>query len=390
MERQEIIKEFLKNGFQLHPKALDYLVERKNVNFFLEELKKSYNHHLIITLDVLKEIESKFVYSLEIVKTPKKEEKVISVSDYTNFISTKYEEIKKLLTKHLDLVNLISGNKISPKTRKFSLIAIVKEKDESEKCLVVEDFTGEQTVYFDNLEEDFKLILEDEILGLVCERKGEKIFVKKVVVPEIPLKKEINTTSEEFFCFFISDFHMDDKNFNKKSYEKFIDWINNSYFKKLYVFILGDISSKIDDVEKLFNNLPKNYHYTWLKGETDPEDCNNSIKNPSLLKVEKSINILLLHTNFPFPSYFSDISPTKLLLNFLRKRQIPHTTKQFCNQNLFLIDLVPDILAAGHFHLPSFFNYKGTTIITTGSFLTNPTFWLVNLKTRETIKIDFA
>ncbi|MEM7818820.1 MAG: hypothetical protein QW403_01585 [Candidatus Aenigmatarchaeota archaeon] len=386
MERQQIIKEFLKNGFQLNPQALDYLLEKKNINFYLEELKKS-NYPLIVTLDVLKEIEKKLTYYSEILKTPKKEDKILSVSDYTNFLSTKYEEIKKFLVKHLDLVNLISINKISPKSRKFSLIVMVKEKNENEKYLVVEDLTGEQTVYFENLSEDFNFILEDEVLGLVCEREGERIYVKKVVLPEIPLKKEISKTSEEAFCLFVSDFHMDDKNFNKKSYEKFLDWINNSLYKKLYVFFLGDISSRVEDFEEMFSNLPKGYHYTWLKGEIDPEK-EEFIESPSFLKVEKSLNLLILHPNFDF-SFFNAL-PEKILLNILRKRQIPQTQKQIYIPNPFIIDLVPDILASGHFHFPSVLNYKGTTILTTGSFLTKPVFWLVNLKTRETIKIDFT
>ncbi|MEM7818993.1 MAG: hypothetical protein QW403_02510 [Candidatus Aenigmatarchaeota archaeon] len=389
MERQEIIKEFLKNGFQLQPEALEYLLERKNIKYYLEELKKLPNYPLIITTEILKEIESKIFYQIDILKTPKKEEKILSVSDYTNFLSLKYEEIRKLLTKHFDLVNLISINKISQRTRKFSLIVMVKEKNEEEKSLVVEDFTGEQAVYFENLEEDFKFILEDEILGLVCEKEGERIFVKKIVLPDIPLKKEINKTTEEIFCLFVSDFHMDEKNFNKKSYEKFLDWVNNSYYKKLYVFILGDISSKLEDIEKLFNNLPKNYSYTWLKGEIDPEN-KNSFLNPTSLKIEKSLNFLLLHPNFNFPFSFTNIQPNKILLNFLRKRQIPTSSKEIYTNNPFLIDLIPDIVASGHFHIPSILNYKGTTILTTGSFLTEPTFWLVNLKTRETIKIDFV
>ncbi|MEM5882788.1 MAG: hypothetical protein QXQ77_00925 [Candidatus Aenigmatarchaeota archaeon] len=386
MERQEIIKEFLKNGFQLQPEALEYLLERKNIKYYLEELKKLPNYPLIITTEILKEIESKLVYQLDVLKTPKKEEKIFSVSDYVNFLSLKYEEIKKLLAKHLDLVNLISINKISQRTRKFSLIVMVKEKDEEEKSLVVEDFTGEQTVYFENLEEDFKLILEDEILGLVCEKEGERIFVKKIVLPEIPLKKEINRTTEEVFCLFVSDFHMDEKNFNKKSYGKFLDWINDLNYKKLYVFILGDISSKPEDVEKFFDNLPRNYSYTWLKGEIDPE-AENLFLSPSFFKVEKSLNFLLLHPN-SFSSY--SFVPSKILLAFLRKRQVPTSSKEIYFNNPFLIDFIPDIMASGHFHIPSILNYKGTTILTTGSFLTEPSFWLVNLKTRETIKIDFA
>ena len=51
---------------------------------------------------------------------------------------------------------------------------------------------------------------------------------------------------------------------------------------------------------------------------------------------------------------------------------------------------VKHIIVCGHFHTPTQSNYKGTTILSTGSFVTQPVFWLVNLKTREVFKIDFT
>jgi DNA polymerase II small subunit len=391
MKKTEIIKEFIKNGFQLDPRALDYLVERGNVKYFLEELKKLPSCPLTVTVDILKEVEKKLVYEVEILKTPEKNQKLSSISDFTNFFSSRYEELRKLLAKHLDLVNLISINRISPKTRKFSLIVMVREKNEDERSLVVEDFTGEQTIFFEDTE-DFKLILEDEVLGIVCEKEGERVFAKKIVFPEIPLKKEISKTNDDVFCFFVSDFHMEDKNFNKKSFEKFLDWINNSEYKKLYVFILGDISSRIEDVENLFKNLPKNYYYTWLKGEVDPEIETEKffVKSPCFLRLEKSLNFLMLHSAIAFPSSWSSLAPSKILLNFLKKRQLPSSTKEIYVKDPYIIDIIPDFMVSGHFHMPSFLNYKGTTILTTGSFITEPVFWLANLRTRETIKIDFA
>ncbi len=391
MKRTEIIQEFIKNGLQLEPRALDYLVERGNVKYFLEELKKFPSCPLTVTVDILREIEKKLVYEVEILKTPEKNQKLFSISDFTNFFSSRYEELRKLLVKHLDLVNLISINRISPKTRKFSLIVMVREKDETEMSMIVEDFTGEQTIFFED-RENFNFILEGEVLGIVCEKEGERVFVKKVVFPEIPLKREISKTNDDIFCLFVSDFHIDDKNFNKKSFEKFLDWINNSEYRKLYVFILGDISSRIEDIENLFKNLPKNYYYIWLKGEIDPEIETEKIfvKSPCFLRLEKSLNFLILHPAMTFPPSWSSLTPSKLILSFLKKRQLPSLTKEIYVKDPYIIDIIPDFMVSGHFHTQSFLNYKGTTILTTGSFITEPVFWLANLKTRETIKIDFA
>ncbi|MEM7825939.1 MAG: hypothetical protein QW412_03745, partial [Candidatus Aenigmatarchaeota archaeon] len=219
-----------------------------------------------------------------------------------------------------------------------------------------------------------------------------RMFVKKVVFPEVPLKREINKTKEDVFCLFISDFHMDSEKFNKKSYENFLEWLNNSEYKKLYVFILGDISSNAGDIETLLTNLPKNYFYILLKGEIDPEIKTQKlfVFDPCYLKIENSLNFLLLHSNLNFPSSWSDLPPNKILLNFFKKRQFPSQVKEVFVYDPYIIDIIPDFIVSGHFHKPSFLNYKGTTIITTGSFITEPIFWLANLRTRETIKIDFS
>ena len=60
------------------------------------------------------------------------------------------------------------------------------------------------------------------------------------------------------------------------------------------------------------------------------------------------------------------------------------------DEEKMFIDQPADIFVIGHFHDPRIINYKGVTIISLGSFVTQPIFWAVNLKTRESIKIDLT
>ena len=53
---------------------------------------------------------------------------------------------------------------------------------------------------------------------------------------------------------------MDSKSFSKERYEKFVNHVENINKEinhgTMYIFILGGISQKRADVEKLFNALP--------------------------------------------------------------------------------------------------------------------------------------
>ena len=81
------------------------------------------------------------------------------------------------------------------------------------------------------------------------------------------------------------------------------------------------------------------------------------------------------------------------LLNLLKMRNIDplvNHKKEIYENDPFLIEIVPDIIVAGNVFEPTQVNYKSTTILTNGSFTNIPIFWLVNLKNREIIKLDFT
>jgi hypothetical protein len=187
---------------------------------------------------------------------------------------------------------------------------------------------------------------------------------------------------------------MNDKGFNRPAYEKFIEWANKINYKKFYAFVLGDVSNNKTDISDLFNSLPKNWFKIFLKGDIDPvTDIGDiTLHNPSFIKIEDSVTSLLCHCNF-LTSYsnMQNTSPEILLQTLLRKRHLnPVFDNTIYHEDPFIIDTVPDLFVSAHFHSPTVLNYKGTTILTTGSFITEPVYWLTNLRTRETIKIDFT
>lgn len=391
MDRREIIKKFLASGCQLDFASLEFFF--KNQDKIDQFFQKRENKQLpkIITLNFLQSFLKE--PNIEILKTFSCEKRRISIQDAVRYFAANYEKLKSMLIGSQDLINLISINKISNQTKNFSLIGMVREKDEESNSITIEDTTGDLEIFIDGADAFHEIVIDD-VLGAVC-TKNDKIFAERIIWPEIPLRRSINRTDEDAYCLFISDFHMDAENFNKKAYEIFLEWLNKTKYDKFYLFILGDISSKKEDIVNFFNNLPTGSFKIFAPGEIDP-DINIIdallIKHPTILKIEDKLIFLICHGDAlsKYTDIWKKAAPNKVMLNLLKKRQLdPVFDKQIYKEDQIL-DAVPDVFVSGHFHEPSLLNYKGTTILTTGGFTSTPTFWLMNLKTRETIKIDFA
>lgn len=397
MEKQKIVEIFLNKGYQIKPEVLEFFLQNMDkINDFLDNIEKLRPKLSTITTETIQSFLDK-QYKINVIKKTEFEQKTISVEDCVKSLNNRYESIKKHISHRLDLINLLSINRINSQTKKFSIIGIVNEKNEDNKFIVIEDTTGQLAVYFDERsDENFKQIVVDEVVGLVCEKTNNKFVAKNVIWPDISLKKEIKRTKDSTYCFFISDLHMDDNNFKAKSYEKLLEWLNNSKFNKLYIFVLGDVSSKENDIISFFNNLPKNSYKVFQRGNIDPniKIGDLTLDNPSTVKIEDTITILLCHGDSltTYKNFWEDASEKQIILNLLKKRHInpEFNIKNILREESFILDSTPDIIVAGHFHTPDVMNYKGTTIITNGSFTSQPIFWLINLMTREVNKVDFT
>jgi len=378
MERSKILKEFLGCGYQLTNDALDML--SKNPLITERFLKLVDRKTTPTTIDVA--FINNFLNNTHLGKES------LTPNDYTNMFVKRLDIIKNIFSEKKELTNLISINKISPRTNKFSIIGMVKEKDEHGKTILLEDQTGEATI---ETEDEFVLneIIEDEVLGAVCENTDGGI-IGNIFFPDIPLKREINKTKEDNYCLFISDFHMDSDSFKKDSYEKYVSWLEKQK-EKFIIFFVGDISSNIKDVEQLLSDTPERHKFYFIKGEVDPSEV-KYITSPHSFQID-DVNIFLMHNqNIDF--YKSLWGPLdKTLTTLLKKRHFdpffkPEKTSD--KKDVYMLEKTPDIIVSAHSHSPSNTNYKGTTILSTGSFISQPIFWLINLRTREIFKQEFS
>jgi len=378
MERSKILKEFVGFGYQLTNDALGMLSKNPLI---AEQFLKSVDKKTVpATIDVA------FINNF-LNKDPLGKES-LTPSDYTNMFVRRLDIIKNIFSEKKDLTNLISINKISPRTNKFSIIGMVKEKDENGKTILLEDQTGETTVQIED-QSVLKEIIEDEVLGAVCENTDSGV-VGNIFFPDIPLKREINKTKEDNYCLFISDFHMDSDSFKKDSYDKYVSWLEKQK-EKLTIFFVGDISTNIKDVEQLLSDTPERHKFHFIKGEADPPEV-KSLPSPYSFQID-DVNIFLIHNqNIDFYKSLWG-SMDKTLTTLLKKRHFDplFTPEKTSNKkDVYILQKTPDIVVAAHSHIPSNTNYKGTTILSTGSFISQPIFWLINLRTREIFKQEFS
>jgi len=386
MEKSEIIKKFLTKGIQITGSALDFFASNpEKIDTFLSE---QLHYPSTITLEFINEaLKTSQTSAAQSIK-PYKEREKVSVNDIVDFFNKRYEFLGNLLSKRLDLINLISINRVSEKVKIFSIIGMVKEKNTSNKTAVVEDSTGEIELALS--ETLLNQLVEDEIVGVVC-RKDGIIYGEKLVFPDIPLQREINKTNEEKYIFLISDIHMDSEQFRRESYEKLLDWLEKQQ-SKLTIFVVGDISSKKEDIVKFLSDLPSTHEIHVIKGDIDGDIDRDTLPNPAFVQIE-NVKLFLFHDK-SLNEYMSLWgTPEQTLINLIKKRHLNPTfslNSKIYDNDPYLLDAIPDIVVAAHSHIPSVTNYKGTTAVSIGSFVSQPIFWLMDLRTRETFKIDFS
>lgn len=339
MEEKEIVKLFLSHGFQLSQNTIP-LIE-KNPEKILSEIEKLNPRPFIVTKDHL----NRFVDKKEEERTPqikflKKfffEKKELKTEDYIEHFTKIYEELKDILLKKPKLTKLISINKITDETKEFSLISSVRDKGMNN--LLVEDVTGETHVFFDEgTKKEFDYIELDDVLGFICKKEDEKIYIKNIIYPEVSVTRKINKTIKEARIFYIfKPSFLDDKEFGK-----LINVLRNTK-KTDPIFVFGDWEDR--ETLKEFDNV-----FLILQ---DSQPCLFEIEDVKIL-------------GLPAKNSFENIIDKRLI-------------KIDGLLNIFSIKEIPDIILSSNKETYSK-NYKGVTIISNKD---QQKYFAINLKSRE-------
>jgi len=381
MEKKELMEIFLKKDLIVDLESLEYFLKNpEQVEIFLREIEGK-KVPSIIKIDFVKAILGSREIKIKEIKKKVSENKTFSVNDITQILIERYERIKSFFSYRMDIVNLISINKINEKTKKFSLIVMIKEVDRKNKTAVVEDLTGETLVFLPNNVLNF--VVQDEVVGLVCEKNNDKIEVLNVLWPDIPLNRKIASLDEDIYCVFIS------KKVLEENMKKFLKEISKVKCEGLLIFLFSEEYDE-KNIENLKMDLPFNSKLIFIK-KGNSESDEKIFTAPAFLSVEDKVKILICDGNI-FSSYKGILGEKteEIMLNLLKKRHLDpmFSIEKIRFEDRLIIDPVPDIFVSFDFGTSGLINYKGTTIISCGS--SEKMFWIVNLKSRESLKIDLT
>lgn len=378
------------------------------------------------------------------------------VEDFVQYFNDRYFRMKDLLSKRMELKDAVSLETIDEyKGDSISTIAMVSDKyktDSGKWIVYIEDPSDRTKALVDEDEGD--RIVEDEVIGIVGNVGDDIIFADDIVRPDVPISRDVKETEEEVHAAFLSDLHIGSSDFLKDKMEKLIDWINSGEEDIRYVFVVGDIVAgvgnypgqkdhlEIQDVYeqyKVFEDLvkkldsdiqviiiPGNHDFVRL-AEPQPKlprevcpdiyDMENVhwLSNPSSVTIhgfdgKEGIRVLLYH-GYSFDNHRDMIpdlrdkgmdEPHHCMIDFIKRRHLAPTFGSCLlspeEEDILVMDRIPDIFAMGHTHAMDVYNYKGINIISCGTMESQTDFQkrighepdpamvpVVNLKTRETV-----
>ena len=363
--------------------------------------------------------------------------KKLEVKDFVNHFKNRFNEMKNFLQDNPKLTNLVSINKILGNRQGISLIGMVSDKKITKNkniLLEIEDLTGQIKILINqNKPELYKKgeeIALDSVLGFIGSGNGEIFFANDIIFPDAYLSERQKSPVEEY-ALFIGDLHFGSKLFLKKSFLKFIDYVNCNIpntpraEKIKYLFIVGDLIAgvgnyptqendlEIKDIEEQFIELagllkqirkdikiiisPGNHDGVRLM-EPQPlldekyawalHDLDNVILtvNPSFINIGAredfvGFNVLTYH-GFSFPFYGNTIpslitngalnSPDKIMSYLLKNRHLAptHTSVQHFpyEEDNLIIKQIPDIFVSGHTHKSAVSYYNNVLIVSVSSW----------------------
>jgi len=359
MNEEEVVKLFLKNGFQISKNALSLILE--NPEQILSELKKMKPRPFIISEQHLKNIQKPVKMKpteIKIIKEFKLEKRPVSVKDYVDHFISHYEELKKIISKKMETERLISINKIATQTMMCSIIGVVREKNKNN--ILVEDPTGEVYVFFDdNLKEKFDEIALDDVIGVAIKKIKDKYYAKNLIFPDISSNREINRTESDMVLAVVSN----PSNLGDTRYKNLISTLCSAENLSAILFFDETKSEKITYDLSKFSPIPHK-------------------PNPSLVQID-NIKILVLPKIF-FETLTFNSNITDPITQILKRRHLSPSliSKNHTGHEDFVLTEIPDIVIS-NLGVTINKNYKGTTIVSNSD--PNKIF-LINLKTREVVE----
>jgi DNA polymerase II small subunit len=417
-----LTKDIIENNIQ---KILQ--VEDKSVEF-VESVRK-----------VFKPLSKEFPSELEILSDPT--ESICSEGNVTNFLKyfqDRFLRIRNLLRERTDVKNTVSikealKSSSNTKVKIIGMITNIRMRQEI-MFMQIEDFEAVATVLVTSrsngiLRKKAENILLDQVVCVDGVRSTrDYIVATELIYPDIPDRKP-NTANKAVYAALLSDLHIGSKQFQRKSFNKFLRWLkgqegnyrHRSIASRVkYVVIAGDVVDgvgiypgqleelAIKDIyeqyasaAELIQQIPEYIEVIIIPGNHDatrqalPQPAISKEYGEPLYETRKIVMIgdpakirmsgvefLLYHgrslddviANVPDITYQNLHETISKAMRCLLK--IRHLAPIYGSRtpiapeilDYLVIDSVPDVFHSGHVHIFGYESYRGTLIVNSGSW----------------------
>jgi len=382
------------------------------------------------------------------------------IDGYNALFSSRFSKLKKIISNRPEakMLKSISSVISSKSNDDMYICGLLTERrvDRSITKLTLDDPTGSiETIVFDkDLQKIAASLLTDQ---LVMEKirfgKNGGFIVKDVIIPDIS-EHAPNRSKTEAYAVFLSDLHIGSMYFMEKELNDFILWLSSPdpVARKIrFVLICGDIvdgvgiypnqdkelefvdiHQQLEKTKELLNKIPQHIKIIVTPGNHDPgrralpqpaipEFYNSDLwnqknismlGNPAMISLN-GVKVLMFHgqsiddivRTTPGVSYDK---PAKVMRHLLQARHLSpiygsQTPLAPENDDMMVIDEVPDIFHAGHVHVVDLDLYRGVLILNSGAWQHQTPFQagvgmtptpglavIVNLKTFKVYTKDFT
>lgn len=426
---------------------LEYTKEKRPLDNFVHPGRPVIEHDVKIIKDITKKAVSEG-----------------NCKNFVNMFQNRYQKLSRMFRAKpsmRDFQTISTVKKMKPKdavktvgmvteyaeTRNGHIMVLLEDESESIKALIHSRN--------EPLMEQARTVLHDEVIGITGTLGSDIIFVNQLEFPDIPVGRRLNRSEEDICVAITSDLHVGSENFTEKAFLRFIRWLNLKYSRKVelaskvqYLVVVGDLVDGVGvypDQEKdlsikdireqymklteLLKLIPSHITMFLLPGNHDATRIGEPqlpvleeyapdlyamenvemVGNPCFLSLH-AVNVLLYHGGSLFDFLAKETQhedATNPMVEMLKKR---HVCPIYGNvpvipleEDLMIIDDVPDLFVTGHIHVNAHGNYRGTTVINPGCWMEqseyqkmrniNPTPCKVpifNLKTHNTTVMNFG
>jgi len=377
---------------------------------------------------------------------------------YQRLFSSRYQKLVNLIKKRVDSSNLHTISEIGgERSARVAGLVYSKNVRRGSATILLEDETGriEATAFDPYVVKGIQEIpLDSVVVATISSGKRKTFIIEAINLPDVP-EHIPNTSKKKVYAALTSDLHVGSKFFLKEAFQAFIKWLNRREdevsVRLRYLLICGDaidgvgvypnqdkelitsdVTKQITELTNLLEQIPSHIqificpgnHEPVRQAQPQPPISHNFarpltklpnihlLSNPAWLEIE-GVKILMYHGKslediVATTPGLSVERPALAMRSLLKARHLApiygrRTPILPAEEDLLVIEQIPDIFHSGHVHILDSERYRGCLILNTGTWQMQTSYQLdmgitptpailpvVDLSTLQVVTMDFS